>query len=137
MTQLGGHARRPPTRKWAAKRLGLTAVSTTPASALSIFPPGRAVCPGWERSSFERVVKSTRNSPPARSYNRTSTAASFEMGTSRSAFLKKKKGVGRESGSKVQFKKGKLEPAKSKRSAGPELYKLNENTTYALEDSGE
>ena len=58
---------------------GLTAVSITSPSSLSTLPPGKAVCPGCERSSFDRVVNSTRILP-ARSYNRMSTAASFEEG---------------------------------------------------------
>ena len=38
---------------------GLTAVSIISLSVSSHFPPGKAVCPGCDRSSFERVVRST------------------------------------------------------------------------------
>jgi hypothetical protein len=58
---------------------GLTAVSITSPSSLSTLPPGKAVCPGCERSSFDRVVNRTWILP-ARSYNKTSTAASLEDG---------------------------------------------------------
>jgi hypothetical protein len=58
---------------------GLTAVSITSPSSLSTLPPGKAVCPGCERSSFDRVVNRTWILP-ARSYNKMSTAASLEDG---------------------------------------------------------
>jgi hypothetical protein len=50
-------------------------------SVSSTFPPGNAVCPGWDLSSFDRVVKSTR-SWLDRSYKRTKTAASLDDGFS-------------------------------------------------------
>jgi hypothetical protein len=62
----------------------IAASSTTPRSvSTELLPPGRAVYPGCECSSFERVVKSTRSSLVC-SYNRTDTAARFETGRSTS-----------------------------------------------------